>query len=233
METELEDIGTSDGGPASGDADVAPGLSRLLTHGSRLLIEQHWRAWYEVLFDWEQRNEYSVNASDGPLLAMVVEQARGPLMALARVFLGSHRPFEISVLAPGTHEPILEMRRAFHFIFSDLKVETPAGRRLGAVRRRFGLFYKIYDLVDGEGLFARVMGPMWRPWTFRITDAEGREVALITKKWSGLGREYFTDADRFLVDMGKDVDWTLSQRAVIFAAAMSIDFDFFENNNQR
>lgn len=230
METELADIEPAAEGQA---ADVAPGLTRLLSHGRRLLIEQRWRSWYEILLNWEQRNEYSVNASDGPLLAMVVEQARGPLMALARVLLGSHRPFEITVLEPGRHEPILELRRPFFLLFSHLAVETPAGRVLGAVRRRFGLFYKIYDLVDEEGTFARVMGPLWRPWTFRILDAEGREVACVTKKWSGLGREYFTDADRFLVDMGGDVDWSLSQRAVIFAAAMSIDFDFFENNQSR
>ena len=53
--------------------------------------------------------------------------------------------------------------------------------------------------------------------------------ALISKRWGGGLREIFTDADTFMVDFGNGI-WTEEQRQVIFAAAMSIDFDFFENN---
>lgn len=213
-------------------ADVAPALEGMLRGSGKLFIEQHWRAWYEILLNWEQRNEYSV--SNGTrLVASVVEQATGLANAIARVMLGSHRPFEIAVLEPGRNEPMLEFHRKFFFLFSDLEVQTPAGRVLGRVQRRFGLAYKLYDLHDEEGVFARIAGPMWRPWTFRIVDADNQQVALITKKWSGLLREMNTDADNFLVDFGDAIDWTLPQRAVIFAAAMSIDFDFFENNQNR
>ncbi len=52
----------------------------------------------------------------------------------------------------------------------------------------------------------------------------------ISKKWQGFIKEGFTDADRFLVDFGSEQEWTLSERAVLLCAAISIDFDFFENN---
>ena len=210
-------------------ADVGPHLKGLLS-GQRLFIEQRWRAWYEILLNWEQRNEYAVSGADNRLLGHVVEQGAGIAAALARVLLGSHRPFDIAVLDPGANEVVLEFSRPFFFLFSNMAVQSPAGRFMGRVRRRFGLLYKIYDLEDDEGPFAQIQGPLWRPWTFRVIDGDGAEVARISKKWSGLGREYFTDADNFLLDFG-EVSWSLNQRAVIFAAAMSIDFDFFENNN--
>jgi hypothetical protein len=56
--------------------------------------------------------------------------------------------------------------------------------------------------------------------------------AVITKKWRGLVTEYYTDADSFGLDFGT-CEWTLAQRAVIFAAMISIDYDYFENNPGR
>ena len=64
-----------------------------------------------------------------------------------------------------------------------------------------------------------------------MRDGQGNEVARISKKWSGLLKEYFTDTDNFMVEFGTKA-WSAAQRAVIVATAISIDFDFFENNNR-
>ena len=53
--------------------------------------------------------------------------------------------------------------------------------------------------------------------------------AAVSKRWGGVLREAFTDADTFRVDFGSN-GFSAQQRAVIFAAAISIDFDFFEKN---
>ena len=60
-------------------------------------------------------------------------------------------------------------------------------------------------------------------------DLQGKKVANIAKKWGGALREVFTNADAFLIDYGA-ANWKAHERAVIFAAAISIDFDFFEQN---
>lgn len=196
-----------------------------------LLVEQHARAWLEILFDWEQRNEYSVSRSGGGHAGTIIEQGKGFGAALARVLLGSRRPVLATVFTPH-RDPILDIARPFHFLFSDMRVENAAGEPLGRVRQRFGLLKRLYDLHDQEGrLFARIEGPLWHPYTFRILDVEGEHVATITKKWAGLSQEYFTDADNFRVDFG-EVPWSLDERATIFAAAITIDFDYFENNNR-
>ena len=55
-----------------------------------------------------------------------------------------------------------------------------------------------------------------------------REVARVTKQWSGLLKEAFTDADTFKLEindrtLGKDV------ALIMLAAAFAIDLDFFES----
>ena len=56
----------------------------------------------------------------------------------------------------------------------------------------------------------------------------GAEIGRVTKQWSGIGREAFTDADTFLVQMdtsSADRDFAL----LMLASALAIDLDFFEH----
>ena len=113
-----------------------------------------------------------------------------------------------------------------------MHIATAEGARLGSVHRRFALLSKKYDLQDQNGaVFASVKSPIWRIWKFPILDAVGAEKGCISKKWGGLLKEAFTDADCFLVDYGQGM-WSDNQKAVILATAISIDFDFFEDNQR-
>jgi uncharacterized protein YxjI len=183
----------------------------------------------EILIDWETRNQYSVLDASGEELALVVERARGAWDFLRRGFLRSHRPLDVGVLDP-RGDVALTLTRPFFLLFSSLEVKGPEGRIVGQVLRRFGVIYKRYDLLDATGgVFARVASPRWRLWTFPVEGADGARTATISKKWSGVLREALSDADTFRIDFGSG-GWTDEQRAVILAAALAIDFDFFENN---
>lgn len=59
---------------------------------------------------------------------------------------------------------------------------------------------------------------------------QDEEIARVTKQWSGIGREAFTDADTFRIEMdiGKiDQDFAL----LMLASALAIDLDFFEGGS--
>jgi len=84
--------------------------------------------------------------------------------------------------------------------------------------------YRIHSTSGAADLY--VEGRIWRPWRFPIVRGT-RQVACIKKKWSGVGKEMFTDADNFTVafeDPGPSAD----ERMLILATAMAIDYDFFE-----
>ncbi len=54
-------------------------------------------------------------------------------------------------------------------------------------------------------------------------------MGVISKKWGGALKEFFTDADKFQVQMPATL--TIQQKAVVFGAATSVDLDFFEQNS--
>jgi uncharacterized protein YxjI len=220
--------------PDGGDITAAHFQSPLATllEPDSLTIRQEPRGLLEILTDWEIANEYTISDGVGRIRGFAVEQGRGAGAGLTRTFLGSRRPFHIAVLAASEREVILELNRPFVILFSRVTV-TSGARTIGTIRRRFSLLHRTYDLADSGGkVFARIAGPLLRIWTFPVFDLQGNQRAEIVKKWSGLRQEYFTDADTFRLSF-RQAAWTVEQRAVVLAAALSIDFDFFENNNRR
>jgi len=194
----------------------------------RVFVRQR-KEWTEILTGWETRNQYEVLGEDGEAIGRIAEPGGGLMDHVRRFFLRSHRPLDVGVFTP-EGEQVLRLSRGFFFLFSDLFVATPEGREIGRVERRFGVFHRKYDLKDGHGqVFARIAGPVWRIWTFPVVGDDGHRRATIRKKWGGLLREVFADADTFGIDFER-ADWSDDECAVIFAAGLSIDFDFFENN---
>ncbi len=186
------------------------------------------KEWVEILIDFETRNQYAVLGAGGEELGTLAEEAGGLGRVLTRWLLRSHRPLD-AALCDRTGALLLRLSRPFFWLFSDLHVRDSQGRAVGSVHRRFGILQRRYDLRDAFGrTFARVRSPLWRIWTFFVEAEDGRS-ATIGKQWSGFLREVFADADRFGVDFSQ-ASFSPEERAVIFAAAVSIDFDFFENN---
>jgi len=196
-----------------------------------LTIDQHARQWWELLLNFEQRNQYSISDSMRHR-GYVVEQGKTLVDILIRMFLGSHRPLELHVFGPGD-QVAMTLSRPFYWIFSTMSVIGGDGVSLGRVEKRWSLLKKTYDLYDGDRLFARISSGFFRIWTFPIFDAAtGQELANVSKKWGGLLREYVSDADKFRIEFTSP-SLTLAEKTIIFAAALSIDFDYFENNNRR
>ncbi len=200
--------------------------------GHAELVIQQRKEWTEVLTDWETRNQYAVRDAQGAEIGLVAERARGLWDVLRRGFLRSHRPLDVRVF-DRAGAAVLALTRPFFWLFSRLDVSAPDGRPIGCVLRRFGVLHKRYDLEDAVGRrFARIAAPRWKLWTFPVVAESGDGEAVIAKRWGGAMREVFSDADTFRIAFG-NTGWSPDQRAVILAAALSIDFDFFENNQGR
>lgn len=59
----------------------------------------------------------------------------------------------------------------------------------------------------------------------------GNNVGKIQKKWSGLFKELYTDADNFGVEFPANA--TPTQKAILFGATFLIDFMYFEDNQKK
>lgn len=194
-----------------------------LEHLDALVIKQK-KEWGEILTGFETRNNYSVMGPDGRELYYAGEDSS----FLSRMFLKTMRPFTIDVVGTdGT--PVIQIRRPFRFFFPEVSVFDTDGLIIGTIKKRFSFARRIYSVLDSNGQEAfELFGPMLHPWTFEIRE-RGMEIGKITKKWSGLGKEIFTDADNFGVTFPET--WDIRTKALFLGAVFLIDFVHFEKSN--
>lgn len=199
----------------------------VVQQSSELMVVQ--RRELAELFGIETRNKYSIEAGGAPF-AFAAEQGKGGLAFLARMFFGHWRTFEIHFFDEA-RQLVLRAVHPFRFFFQRLEVLAADGRALGAIQQRFAIFSKRFDVTDPNGrLLLSVSSPIWRPWTFAF-ERDGRELARVEKKWSGMLQEAFTDADRFRVAFESPV-LGLDERSLVLAAAIFIDLQYFERKAQ-
>jgi uncharacterized protein YxjI len=204
-------------------APSSTALARRFDAYERLSVRQKKR-WLEILLSFEFKNAYDVYHHDEAVLR-AQEVGDGPGAFLRRALLGPMRPFEVEVSDPRTGEVVLRLRRRFRFIFHRLEVYSGDGALLGAVERRWSWLRRIYAVLGPDGgQRAELFGPILRPWTFEVR-AGGATRGAIQKRWSGMAKELFTDADNFAVTLG-DLDAEL--RPLVFAATVLVDVVHFE-----
>ncbi len=193
---------------------------------SSLVVSQK-KEWGEIVTGFETRNKYAVSDESGRGLYLAAEEEGSTLL---RWFLKALRPFTIAVLERDGR-PVLRIKRPFRFYFHRAEVFDAQGAPLGAIEKRFSVLRRIYSVFDASGReIYQLFGPLLHPWTFEIRDEQG-EHGKITKKWSGLLKEGFTDADNFGVVF--PAGWTVKLKALFLGAVFLIDFVHFENTGNK
>ena len=193
-----------------------------LSSTAGLVISQK-KEWGEIFTGFETCNAYEVSDMEGRALYAAAEE---PGSVLLRWFLKAHRPFTMVVAAPdGT--PVIRVQRPFRFYFHTAEITDATGEVLGVVEKRFSVMRRVYTVRDPAGREAfQLFGPILHPWTFEIRQ-QGQTVGKITKKWSGLMQEGFSDADNFGVTF--PAGWDIRLKALFLGSVFLIDFVHFEN----
>jgi len=199
---------------------------RRLQSVSGLAVSQQ-KEWGEILTGFEGINKYVVSDEHGTDLFYALEE-RGSV--LARLFLKAYRPFAIDVLSRDG-ENLLRIERPFRFYFHTAQVFDGSGKLLGTLQRHFSVLRRVYSVLSADGVkLFDLFAPLLHPWTFSILEG-GRQRGMIQKKWTGLAKETFTDADNFGVTFPSD--WPVEQKTLALGAVFLIDFVHFENKGNR
>jgi len=187
-----------------------------------LLVQQK-KEWGEILTGFETKNKYAILDTSGRQIYWAAEESS----FLSRWLLRTLRPFTIHILS-SQGSPILKLTRPFRFFLHELNISDSRGRLLGMIKQKFSLLSRKFIIKDFTGReIYKIHGPLLHPWTFRILK-NGQEVGKISKKWSGLGKELFTDADNFNIVFPPDID--VNQKSILLGALFLIDMLFFEKS---
>ncbi|XP_020836606.1 phospholipid scramblase 1 isoform X2 [Phascolarctos cinereus] len=211
-----------------------PGLE-YLTQIDQLLIHQQVEL-LEALTGFETNNRYAISNSFGQRVYFAVEEND----CCTRNCCGNLRPFIIKIL-DNTGREVITFDRPFRCVscfypccLQQLEIQSPPGVPIGYITQNWHPFLpKFTVLNEHHQEVLKIQGPCivcrcCADVDFDIKSLnEQTTVGKITKQWTGIIKETFTDADNFAIQFPLDLD--VKMKAVMLGACFLIDFMFFEH----
>ena len=130
-------------------------------------------------------------------------------------------PFEIDIKTPDGKQ-ILTVKRGVSLFLSNVEVLDESNRLIGRFKQKFFSIGGKFEVLDANDRPLCMLRGKWTSWEFRFASSD-KEFAVVSKKWSGLGKELFTSADNYILQINDDVPADHPIRMLIMAAVMCID----------
>ncbi|MFT6363922.1 MAG: hypothetical protein ACJAZ8_002343 [Planctomycetota bacterium] len=160
--------------------------------------------------------------SSGEMIMECREESLGVITKLLR-FSDYKRmtPFDIHVRDMEGNQ-VLRIRRGISIFLSKVEVLDASDQLVGIFKQKLfsiGGAFKVLNAAEEQ--VCELKGN-WIGWDFRFV-AEDFEYAHVSKKWSGAGKEFFTSADNYMLEISDEVRTEDSARQLILAAVLCID----------
>ncbi len=130
-------------------------------------------------------------------------------------------PFDIQIRTP-SGEPVVRITRGVSLFLSKVSVLDENDVRIGGFKQKVFSIGGAFNVLDADDnpictLKGKLIG-----WNFKF-EHNGELLAEVSKKWSGIGKELFTSADNYMLQISDSVPPDNPLRQLIVAAVMCID----------
>jgi len=130
-------------------------------------------------------------------------------------------PFNVEIKT-SSGEKVLTVKRGISIILSTVDVFDENDRLIGKFKQKFFSIGGKFNVLDpNENILCKLQGK-WTSWDFKFVK-DNNEYGHVSKKWAGLGKELFTSADNYMLEINKTVPKDDPIRSLILAAVICID----------
>ncbi|MFT7033673.1 MAG: hypothetical protein ACJA2S_002181 [Cyclobacteriaceae bacterium] len=130
-------------------------------------------------------------------------------------------PFEVIITTPSGAK-VLSVKRGISIFLSDVDVFDENDQLIGKFKQKFFSIGGKFDVLSPSVEVLCTLKGKWTSWDFRF-EKDDVEFAHVSKKWSGLGKELFTSADNYILQIDDKIPADNPLRILIMAAVMCID----------
>ncbi len=178
------------------------------------------------------RDTYDLlDPASGATVGLVKDETQGWARWLRLLLKKALLPARVNVYEREEQPPVIWLRKSPSFWHSHVRVHDARGQEIGHFKSKLFTLGGGFHVFDSTGQkFAEVKGD-WKGWNFKLLDANGLELGVITKKWAGLGRELFTTADQYVIALSEQAPAGKDRAALLLAAALAVDIVFKEHQS--
>lgn len=150
--------------------------------------------------------------------------------SMSRLAVGRDNATKRLQIVDADGNPLLTLTRPATMLKSKVTVSRQDGTLVGEiVQQSLGVMASVLGgkfnvrfrmEADGETL-GTINAEDWRAWDFNIRDEKGTEIARITKVWAGFGKQNFTKADNYVLELHRSLEDPIL--TLVVSAALVVD----------
>jgi uncharacterized protein YxjI len=130
-------------------------------------------------------------------------------------------PFHVEVTTP-QGQKVLSVKRGISLLWSNVKVFDENEVLIGSFKQKLFTIGGKFEVLDANDKQVCMLKGKWTSWSFSFMRGDS-ELATVSKKWAGLGKEMFTTADNYMLSIQPTLKSDASVRILILAAVLCID----------
>jgi uncharacterized protein YxjI len=130
-------------------------------------------------------------------------------------------PFNIEIRTPDGQQ-VARVQRGVSIFLSSVTVYDGNNHKVGGFKQKFFSIGGAFRVLDARDQPICELKGKWTGWDFRFMQGE-TQLAHVSKQWAGIGKELFTSADNYVLEMSSEVPADDPLRVLILSAVMCID----------
>ena len=201
-----------------------------LMNKNLFLVKEHVGLFKVAGFFFAANNFDIYDPSTGEVIMECREPSLGLFTKLLRLTsLKTHTPFDIQIETPDG-QSIVGIQWGFLIFFglgSKIIISDNNNNPIGSFRQNQFSIVKTLDVVDKNNQAICQVKGKWTGWDFYFKK-DTKELAYVSKKWAGIGKEFFTSADNYILEISNDVPQNDDVRKLILSSVICIDMVYNE-----
>lgn len=169
-----------------------------------------------------------LNPATGEQLA-IAQEKKGFLNILFGFFINKRMlPTRIDVHeGADVNGPIaFSLVRGFSFLRPTVQIVGGDGSVIGSLKTRLLTIGGKFGVFDAAGTEVAQVKGNWLSWNFKFLAQSGKEIGVVSRQWSGLGKELFTSADNYVVALHEP---NPAAAVLLLAAGLAVDTVYKED----
>jgi uncharacterized protein YxjI len=170
-------------------------------------------------------NNYDVyDLQTNEIILYCREKNLNPFYKIIRLLIKEFKsltPFEIEVSGLDGKK-IIKVKKGLSLVLPKIEVFDENDKLIGLIKLKLFPLGNNFEMFDDKGNFVSKLDGSLIGWNFKFLK-DKNTIATVTKKWAGIGKELFTSADNYILDIKDDVEKSSPLRRLIFGAVICID----------
>lgn len=130
-------------------------------------------------------------------------------------------PFDIQITTENS-ERVLKLKKGISLFLSRVSVYDENEKKVGCLKQRLFPLGNNFDVFDvNDTLICSLNGSLFA-WDFKFVRNQ-EAIGTVTKKWAGIGKELFTTADNYILEINSSVAKDDLARLMMVASVLCID----------